>query len=63
MVITVTVIDQNSYFIFMWALLVPPVTYFILGRIFGSIVSSAFFIFFIVSCVVYPRLCRPIIST
>ncbi len=59
MVITVIVIDQNSYFIFMWALLVPPVTYFILGRIFGSIVSSAFFIFFIVSLFVYPPTLSP----
>jgi diguanylate cyclase (GGDEF)-like protein len=53
------IIDKNTYFIFLWALLVPPVSYFVLGRRPGSYIALAYFIFFIVSLFIYPPTLSP----
>jgi diguanylate cyclase (GGDEF)-like protein len=59
LVVTVMLVDKNSYFIFLWALLIPPVSYFVLGRILGSTISSLFFVFFIISLYIYPPTLTP----
>ncbi len=53
-VLAAIIIDKNEYLVFAWALLIPPVSYFILGRLYGTIMSALFAGGFAVIFVLYP---------
>ena len=53
-IISIMIIDHNEYYVFMWAFLVPAISYFILGRIPGSLISFGFIVVIIILLIYFP---------